>query len=73
MENKDEHQQGSMNISSEEKRHELDHEADNGNDTINQILQKEKLVDPGNEHRHDDDKESGADDKRTVKQDGDTR
>ncbi|MEO6329194.1 MAG: hypothetical protein ABIO55_09685 [Ginsengibacter sp.] len=31
------------------------HDADNGNDiTVNEILQKEKLIDPGNEHHHPD-------------------
>ena len=28
------------------------HDADSGNDTTNEMLQKEKLIDPGNEHSH---------------------
>ena len=28
------------------------HNADSGNDSTNEILQKEKLIDPGNEHSH---------------------
>lgn len=28
------------------------HDADSGNDSTNEILQKEKLIDPGNEHTH---------------------
>ena len=32
------------------------HDADSGNDgSSNEILQKEKLIDPGNEHQHHDD------------------
>ena len=27
-------------------------DGDSGNDTTNEILQKEKLIDPGNEHNH---------------------
>lgn len=72
MENKDEQQQGSMNISSEEKRHAHDHEADNGNDTINQILQKEKLIDPGNEHRHHADTEKDQDNNKLPKHEAGT-
>ena len=28
------------------------HDADSGNDSTNEMLQKEKLIDPGNEHTH---------------------
>jgi len=28
------------------------HDADSGNDSTNEMLQKEKLIDPGNEHNH---------------------
>ncbi len=28
------------------------HEADSGNDSTNEMLQKEKRIDPGNEHHH---------------------
>ena len=33
------------------------HDADSGNDSSNEMLQHEKLIDPGNEHNHDTDKE----------------
>ena len=42
------------------------------NSSVNLMMEYENLVDPGNEHRHDADKESGVDDKRSAKQDGDT-
>jgi hypothetical protein len=32
------------------------HDADSGNDSTNEMLQHEKLIDPGNEHSHDADK-----------------
>jgi len=31
------------------------HDADSGNDSTNEMLQKEKLIDPGNEHNHNGD------------------
>jgi hypothetical protein len=36
------------------------HDADSGNDSTNEILQKEKLIDPGNEHTHHSNREEGA-------------
>lgn len=39
------------------------HDADSGNDSTNQMLQHEKLIDPGNEHRHDSDKEHAGTDR----------
>ena len=48
MENKD------QNNSSDPRRK---HDADSGNDSTNEMLQHEKLIDPGNEHSHDADKE----------------
>lgn len=53
MENKEEehkHQNASEEITHK-------HDADNGNDS-HEILQKEKLIDRGNEHKHDAAKES---------------
>jgi hypothetical protein len=37
-------------IDDDEKRRK--HDADSGNDSTNQMLQKEKKIDPGNEHNH---------------------
>ena len=34
-------------------------EADSGNDNPNERLQHEKLIDPGNEHSHDAERDSG--------------
>lgn len=47
------------------------HDADSGNDTTNQILQKEKLIDPGNEHNHHADTEKGSADNNQSKFDAD--
>ena len=40
------------NKKSEESRRKK-HDADSGNDGFNEMLQKENLIDPGNEHNHD--------------------
>ena len=45
------------------------HDADSGNDSSNEMLQHEKLIDPGNEHSHDADKE--YDDNDRSKHDAD--
>ena len=45
------------------------HDADSGNDSTNEMLQHEKLIDPGNEHSHDADKE--FDDSDRSKHDAD--
>lgn len=42
------------------------------NSSVNQMMEYENLVDPGNEHRHDADKESGVDDKVFLKQEENT-
>ena len=42
------------------------------NSSVNQMMEYENLVDPGNEHRHDADKESEADDKVFLKQEENT-
>ena len=46
------------------------HDADSGNDSTNEMLQKEKLIDPGNEHtdRSSSDRSGG----RAVKHDADS-
>ena len=36
-------------------------DADSGNDTTNEMLQKEREIDPGNEHNHNDAHHSGKD------------
>lgn len=41
------------------------HDADSGNEDFNEMLQKEKLIDPGNEH-HQTDADSGGDTSGTV-------
>lgn len=42
------------------------------NSSVNQMMEYENLVDPGNERRHDADKESEADDKVFLKQEENT-
>jgi hypothetical protein len=43
------------------------HDADSGNDSTNEMLQKEKLIDPGNEHTH----RAHEENERTEKHDAD--
>ena len=40
------------------------------NSSVNQMMEYENLVDPGNEHRHDTGKECESDNKSSAKQDG---
>ena len=47
------------------------HDADSGNDSTNQMLQKENLVDAGNEHNHLKDTQSRTDDYHSKKNDAD--
>jgi hypothetical protein len=42
------------------------------NSSVNQMMEYENLIDPGNEHRHDTGKESEADDKVFLKQEENT-
>jgi hypothetical protein len=39
------------------------HDADSGNDSSNQMLQHEKLIDPGNEHSHHEGSDSSENDR----------
>jgi hypothetical protein len=56
---------------SEERRQKND--ADSGNDSSNEMLQHENLIDPGNEHRHDADRPSdkGSENKHDADSGGD--
>ena len=47
------------------------HDADSGNDSTNEMLQKEKLIDPGNEHSHHTGHEFDRDRKAGAKHDAD--
>ena len=47
------------------------HYADSGNDSTNEILQKEKLIDPGNEHSHHTGHEFNRDTQAKAKHDAD--
>lgn len=49
------------------------HDADSGNDSSNELLQKEKLIDPGNEHSHHTghERDSAADTKHDADSGGD--
>lgn len=58
------------NFQDEERRQK--HDADSGNDgSTNAILQKEKLIDPGNEHKHKIDKEDKGGENNSNKHDAD--
>ena len=45
------------------------HDADSGNDSTNQMLQSENLIDPGNEHNHLKDPKTRTDDYHSKKND----
>jgi len=47
------------------------HDADRGNDSINEMLQEENLIDPGNEHNHLQDPKNRTDNYHSQKFDGD--
>ncbi len=71
MENKE---QGSA-LQSEESRRQK-HDADSGNDgSSNEMLQKEKMIDPGNEHHHtgdtDDENDTGSSSRHDADSGGD--
>lgn len=45
------------------------HDADSGNDSTNEMLQRENLIDPGNEHNHLRDEEKPGEEQGNEKRD----